>query len=280
MANPDNSDDDGESPKSVVGTVGGGSSSSGGAAGPGPSRSPVTASSAGSSSSASMMMGRPGSHAAAIIAHSGVGAPSTAIPTIPAPQTTPLPHISTFASSSSMTPLPSSSLSAQSLPPFDSPQAVTGFAPQPPPQPERHLRRAFTNPSNDSAAMSSMTGSRPTQKFEPLAEQHCLITRPIILHLRLGPSRHYLRRTSRLRRRHLARPTLRLYRPCRRRLLHLSRLTVSLQHHRRRRTRRLSHPASMRTATMPRRARRARPDAAASWRKRAAQDTKPRGCHD
>ncbi len=118
VANPDNSDDEGFSPKSPI------------------RASPVMASSSSS--------GRSGVPIAPL--HSGQGgSPSTtrgvmpSMPTIPAPQPSPR-----QPASSPLTPQQSES----TLTPLAAPP-VPPVPPQPPPQPERHMRRAFTTPTPD-----------------------------------------------------------------------------------------------------------------------------------
>ncbi|WVQ75911.1 hypothetical protein IAR50_005546 [Cryptococcus sp. DSM 104548] len=123
IANPDNSDDDGDSPphtnaqRSPSGT----------------GASPVSAAS--SSGKGSVPVPQPPSPSLSVKDRGNLPHPS-----VPAPQSSPLPAISTFPSPQPLIPtlLPGQSTYG--------PPDISPVPPQPPPQPQRHLQRAFTTP--------------------------------------------------------------------------------------------------------------------------------------
>ncbi|WVR04740.1 hypothetical protein IAU60_001751 [Kwoniella sp. DSM 27419] len=145
VANPDNSDDEGSPPRPSAHSQ----------------RSPsisALASAAGSSSASAVavspvsMTSSSGRNSNPVGISSSAGSPSSSkgpqlLPTIPAPQSSPLPPISTFPSPqpSSATPTPGPSTSRHPVSYGHAPE-MSPVPPQPPPQPERHLRRAFTTP--------------------------------------------------------------------------------------------------------------------------------------
>ena len=136
IANPDNSDEETDGSPSNLPTA----NSSGAQRSPTRS-SPVTISSGGSMKK----VPSGGSIAIPLTATSGSprSNPLPPIPSIPAPQSSPLPHVPNVSS-----PQPISSIPAP--PPMIPSHTTTSIPqthpPQPPPQPERHLRRAQTTP--------------------------------------------------------------------------------------------------------------------------------------
>ncbi|WVF69666.1 hypothetical protein IAT40_004445 [Kwoniella sp. CBS 6097] len=147
VANPDNSDEEGSPPKS--------SSQSQRSPGSGSGVSPVSiTSSSGRGGGSSNGHGK-GNFNGSTIGHippSGSPTLSTKgrlpIPTIPAPQSSPLPSVSAFPSPQPQIPTPAPSTNPTTLS-YGHPPEVSPVPPQPPPQPERHLRRAFTTPVPD-----------------------------------------------------------------------------------------------------------------------------------
>ena len=120
VANPDSSEDEGVSPGS-------------------PARaSPLTASSSSSGKGSMPIATQPSSQTGSPL----TGTTGFSIPTIPAPQSSPLPSVRPLLSSQQSVPHPSFSA------PLPEAQLVTpSNPPQPPPQPERHSRRASTIPT-------------------------------------------------------------------------------------------------------------------------------------
>ena len=144
IANPDNSDEEPGQPGS-----------------PGSQRSPVTA----SSSSSGQRLPRNGSGnlhgegpSSIPIPQIGGGSPRGHIPSIPAPQSSPLPFISPMPS-----PLP---IPSSQVPPL------------PPPQPERHMRRAQTTPVSDAGTPGHQQrpslGSLPFSHHPPSSPNRAL----------------------------------------------------------------------------------------------------------
>lgn len=129
IANPDNSDEENSPPK-----AGSQRSSSG--------VSPISvSSSSGRGGPSSVSIPQPASPS-----HSIKERGSLPYPSIPAPQSSPLPSISAFPSPQPLIPTPSPAPIAYGHTP-----EISSGPPQPPPQPQRHLQRAFTTATPENA---------------------------------------------------------------------------------------------------------------------------------
>ena len=131
VANPDSSEDEGVSPGS-------------------PARaSPLTASSSSSGKGSMPIATQPSSQTGSPL----TGTSGFSIPTIPAPQSSPLPLARSLPSSQQSVPHPSFS-----APLPEAPLVTPSNPPQPPPQPERHSRRAFTIPTPEPSHRLGLVG--------------------------------------------------------------------------------------------------------------------------